>query len=208
MDEYRDAVRKIGAAPIGAIISDFASTDGPARYADNQYVTVAGVVSSTKTRTTRNNSLMSYITLEDDTGSMELIAFQKALDSGGGYVRDNAALIIRGRISVRDEKEPQIMVDSIRPLSDIGTLAQPAREQRSTPILQPAANQKLWVKLPGAGDARLHKIELILTMFPGTQQMIIWCEREKKRIGASCLIHPALVQELKELLGDENVVIK
>ena len=208
MDEYRDAVRKIGAAPIGAIISDFASTDGPTRYADNQYVTVAGVVSSTKTRTTRNNSLMSYITLEDDTGSMELIAFQKALDSGGGYVRDNAALIIRGRISVRDEKEPQIMVDSIRPLSDIGTLAQPAREQRSTPIPQPAANQKLWVKLPGAEDARLHKIELILTMFPGTQQMIIWCEREKKRIGASCLIHPALVQELKELLGDENVVIK
>ena len=208
MDEYRDAVRKIGAAPIGAIISDFASTDGPTRYADNQYVTVAGVVSSTKTRTTRNNSLMSYITLEDDTGSMELIAFQKALDSGGGYVRDNAALIIRGRISVRDEKEPQIMVDSIRPLSDIGTLAQPAREQRSTPIPQPVANQKLWVKLPGAEDARLHKIELILTMFPGTQQMIIWCEREKKRIGASCLIHPALVQELKELLGDENVVIK
>ena len=208
MDEYRDAVRKIGAAPIGAIISDFASTDGPTRYADNQYVTVAGVVSSTKTRTTRNNSLMSYITLEDDTGSMELIAFQKALDSGGGYVRDNAALIIRGRISVRDEKEPQIMVDAIRPLSDIGTLAQPARAQRSAPILQPAANQKLWVKLPGAGDARLHKIELILTMFPGTQQMIIWCEREKKRIGASCLIHPALVQELKELLGDENVVIK
>ena len=208
MDEYRDAVRKIGAAPIGAIISDFASTDGPARYADNQYVTVAGVVSSTKTRTTKNNSLMSYITLEDDTGSMELIAFQKALDSGGGYVRDNAALIIRGRISVRDEKEPQIMVDSIRPLSDIGTMAQPAREQRSAPAPQPPADQKLWVKLPGADDARLHKIELILTMFPGTQQMIIWCEREKKRIGARCLLHPALVQELKELLGDENVVVK
>ena len=71
-----------------------------------------------------------------------------------------------------------------------------------------AEGQKLWVKLPGADDARLHKLELILTMFPGTQQMIIWCEREKKRIGARCLIHPALVQELKELLGDENVVVK
>ena len=45
-------------------------------------------------------------------------------------------------------------------------------------------------------------------MFPGTQQMIIWCEREKKRIGARCLIHPALVQELKEMLGEENVVVK
>ena len=207
MDEYRDAVRKIGAAPIGAIISDFAAADGPASYADNQTVTVAGVVSSTRTRTTKNNSLMSYIMLEDDTGSIELIAFQKALDSGGCYVVENASLIVRGRISVRDEKEPQIMVDSIRPLSDIGTLAQTAAVQKpAAPAVQPG--QKLWVKLPGADDPRLHKIELILTMFPGTEQMIIWCEREKKRIGARCLLHPALVQELKELLGDENVVVK
>ena len=196
MDEYRDAVRKIGAAPIGAIISDFAAADGPASYADNQTVTVAGVVSSTRTRTTKNNSLMSYIMLEDDTGSIELIAFQKALDSGGCYVVENASLIVRGRISVRDEKEPQIMVDSIRPLSDIGTLAQTAAVQKpAAPAVQPG--QKLWVKLPGADDPRLHKIELILTMFPGTEQMIIWCEREKKRIGARCLLHPALVQELK-----------
>ena len=207
MDEYRDAVRKIGAAPIGAIISDFAAADGPASYADNQTVTVAGVVSSTRTRTTKNNSLMSYIMLEDDTGSIELIAFQKALDTGGCYVVENASLIVRGRISVRDEKEPQIMVDSIRPLSDIGTLAQTAAVQKpAAPAAQPG--QKLWVKLPGADDPRLHKIELILTMFPGTDQMIIWCEREKKRIGARCLIHPALVQELKEMLGDENVVVK
>ena len=207
MDEYRDAVRKIGAAPIGAIISDFAAADGPASYADNQTVTVAGVVSSTRTRTTKNNSLMSYIMLEDDTGSIELIAFQKALDTGGCYVVENASLIVRGRISVRDEKEPQIMVDSIRPLSDIGTLAQTAAVQKpAAPAAQPG--QKLWVKLPGADDPRLHKIELILTMFPGTEQMIIWCEREKKRIGARCLIHPALVQELKEMLGEENVVVK
>ena len=207
MDEYRDAVRKIGAAPIGAIISDFAAADGPASYADNQTVTVAGVVSSTRTRTTKNNSLMSYIMLEDDTGSIELIAFQKALDTGGCYVVENASLIVRGRISVRDEKEPQIMVDSIRPLSDIGTLAQTAAVQKpAAPAVQPG--QKLWVKLPGADAPRLHKIELILTMFPGTEQMIIWCEREKKRIGARCLIHPALVQELKEMLGEENVVVK
>ena len=54
----------------------------------------------------------------------------------------------------------------------------------------------------------LGKIKLILTMFPGTQQMVIYCEREKKRIGASCLIHEALVDELTERLGPGNVVVK
>ena len=199
MDEYRQAIKKIGAVSIGTIISDFSSADGPSRFSDNQYVTVAGIVSVARTRTTKNNSLMCYITLEDDTGSMELIAFQKALDSGGGYVRENAGLIVKGRISARDDKEPQIMVDSIRPLTDLNIL----------PLVEEVKdNQKLWIKLPRAEDPRLRRIELILTMFPGSQQMIIWCEKEKKRIGAKCLIHEALIQELKEMLGAENVVVQ
>ena len=199
MDEYRDAARKIGAVPIGAIMSDFASEDGPKRFADNQAVTVAGVVEAVKTRTTKNNSLMSYINLEDDSGAMELLAFQKALDSGGAYLKDGATLIIKGKISVRDEKDPQIMVDSIRPISDlnaVGTSAPPPKEK------------KLWVKLQSQNDPVMRRIELILTMFPGEQQMIIYCEKEQKRIGAKCLIHEGLVLELKEMLGDDKVVVK
>ena len=118
MDEYRDLARRAGAVSIGAVLSDFAEGQ-PQRFRDNQEITLAGVVASSKTRTTRNNSLMSYITLEDDTGMMELIAFQRALDTGGSYVQDAAALLVRGRISLRDEKEPQLMVDSIRPLTEL-----------------------------------------------------------------------------------------
>ena len=198
MDEYRAAVRKIGAVPIGAVVSDFAGEE-PHRFADNQYITIAGVISSVKTRTTRNNSLMSYIMLEDDTGSMELIAFQKALDSGGSYVHDNSAIIVKGRISLRDEKDAQLMVDSIRPLSDLNELG------KNSP---PPAEKTLWLKLPSKYDPAMRKIELILTMFPGDQQMILWCEREKKRVGAKCLIHDALIKELREILGENNVVLK
>ena len=198
MDEYRAAVRKIGAVPIGAVVSDFAGEE-PHRFADNQYITIAGVISSVKTRTTRNNSLMSYIMLEDDTGAMELIAFQKALDSGGSYVHDNSAIIVKGRISLRDEKDAQLMVDSIRPLSDLNELG------KNSP---PPAEKTLWLKLPSKYDPAMRKIELILTMFPGDQQMILWCEREKKRVGAKCLIHDALIKELREILGENNVVLK
>ena len=199
MDDYRDAVRKIGAVPIGAIKADFAQEGGPTRFEDNQTVTVAGVAASSRTRTTKSNALMAYIQLEDDTGSMELIAFARALDTGGAYVKDGAPLIIKGRISVRDEKEPQIMVDSIRPLSDAdepGTSAPPPRQPR------------LWVKLPSESDPAMARIKLILEMFPGTGQMIIYCSDSKKRMGASCVIHDALVAELKEMLGDGNVVVK
>ena len=205
MDEYRDAVKKLGAVPIGAVVGDFANDEGPRRFADNQFVTLAGVVASSRTRTTRNNSLMSYIMLEDDTGSMELIAFQRALDEGGRFVKDNAAILVRGRISVRDEKDPQLMVDSIRPLQELDTMPASAPAP-AAPAARP--EQKLWVKLPSRFDPVLKRIELILTMFPGEQQLVIWCEREQKRIGAKCLIHEGLILELQEMLGEQNVVVK
>ena len=199
MDSCREAARRVGAVPIGAVMSDFSSEEGPQRFRDNQMITVAGVVASARTRMTKNNTLMSYVQLEDDSGTMELMAFQRALDQGGAYIKDNAALVVKGRISVRDEKEPQLMVESIRPISDLDAPGEKA---------PPPQDRKLWVKVKSAQDPVLERIRLILTMFPGTQQMILYCEAEKKRIGARCLIHEGLVLELEELLGEENVVVK
>ena len=213
MDEYRAAVKKIGASPIGAVMNDFAAEDGPRSFADGQYITVAGVVAGARTRPTKNNSLMSYITLEDDTGAMEVIAFQRVLDQSSMFIKDNAALIVRGRISVRDEKEPQLMADTIRPIEEADSMKAAAARPDSAPKPaphgdDPAAQQKLWVKLPAADDPRIKRIELILTMFPGQQQMVIYCAREKRKLTARCIIHDSLVAELKEMLGEENVVVK
>ena len=213
MDEYRAAVKKIGASPIGAVMNDFAAEDGPRSFADGQYITVAGVVAGARTRPTKNNSLMSYITLEDDTGAMEVIAFQRVLDQSSMFIKDNAALIVRGRISVRDEKEPQLMADTIRPIEEADSMKAAAARPDGAPKPaphgdDPAAQQKLWVKLPAADDPRIKRIELILTMFPGQQQMVIYCAREKRKLTARCIIHDSLVTELKEMLGEENVVVK
>ena len=54
----------------------------------------------------------------------------------------------------------------------------------------------------------MKRIELIMTMFPGSQKMVIYIADEKKKIGTQCIIHPALIDELKEMLGEENVVVK
>ena len=213
MDEYRAAVKKMGASPIGAVMNDFAAEDGPRSFADGQYITVAGVVAGARTRPTKNNSLMSYISLEDDTGAMEVIAFQRVLDQSSMFIKDNAALIVRGRISVRDEKEPQLMADTIRPIEEADSMKAAAARPDGAPKPaphgdDPAAQQKLWVKLPAADDPRIKRIELILTMFPGQQQMVIYCAREKRKLTARCIIHDSLLAELKEMLGEENVVVK
>ena len=199
MDEYRESVRRIGAAPIGAVLADFAAADGPRRFSDGQLVTLAGVISSARTRTTKNNSLMSYVVLEDDSGSMELIVFQKTLDACGAFIRENEIVIAKGRLSARDEKEPQLMCDSIRPISDAAAPGSPAREE---------GRRRIYVRLPSRDDPRLRHLELVLKMFPGSEQMIIWCEAEQKKIGAKCQLHEVLLDELREVLGGDNVVVK
>ena len=199
MDEYRDAARYAGAVPIGPILDDFANEAGPQEYMDGQHVTLAGVVESSRTRTTKNGTLMAYIQLEDDTGTMELLAFQRALDTGGGYVAANAALLVSGRISVRDEKEPQLMVDTIRPLSDLG----PGGTDEAPP-----KERKLWLRLPSYDAKVMRRIELLCEMFPGRERMIVVFADTGRRVGAECGIHPSLVGELGEMLGSENVVVK
>ena len=145
---------------------------------------------------------MSYVVLEDDSGSIELIVFQKVLDTAGSYIVDNQAVLVRGRISLRDEKDAQIVVESLRPISDIGMPGE------QLPADKPKEEEKLWIKVPSASDPVMRRIQLILTMFPGNRQMIIWCETEKKRLGTKCLIHEGLILELQELLGKETVVVK
>ena len=84
MDAYREAARAVGAVTIGSILSDFSREDGPARYRDGEQVAVAGVISTYKTRTTRNNTLMAYVDLEDDTASIELLCFSRVLNESRG----------------------------------------------------------------------------------------------------------------------------
>ena len=49
MDQYRDTVRRLRAPHISAILEDFAQEGGPTRFADGQRITIAGVVTSSKT---------------------------------------------------------------------------------------------------------------------------------------------------------------
>ena len=57
-----------------------------------------------------------------------------------------------------------------------------------------------------AGRAMTDGEEKIL--FPGHQQAVLYLSDTGRRLGARCQLHPALLDELRELLGEENVVLK
>ena len=88
----------------------------------------------------------------------------------------------------------------MRPLENLAAAAPPEAGER------PA--RRLYIRIPGLSDPRWEKIRLVLTMFPGTEQLVVKCADTGKRLGAPCLVHDALIRELTELLGEENVAVR
>ena len=200
MDAYRELARRLGAAPIGRIMEDFAQETGPVRFSDGQRVSVAGVVTSSKTKMTRSNTLMAYVTLEDSSGAMELLCFSKTLENSGSYLKEGQIVLASGRLSVRDEKAPQLMCDTARPLED-----STGAETEST---AGEKHRTLYLRLPSMDSREMTQLRRIAYLFEGKEPVRIRLADSGKLIGTTAALHPAFVRAMRELLGEENVVLK
>ena len=47
-----------------------------------------------------------------------------------------------------------------------------------------------------------------MSMFPGESPAVVYLADRKKKLQTRCLLHDALLCELRETLGEENVVLK
>lgn len=194
MIDYRPYLKNTHVVPIGVLMEE----DCP--YEDEQIVSVAGIVQTVKLKTTRNNSMMAYVTIEDDTGGVELLVFSKVLSQYGGYLRENQPVVIVGKLSIRDEKEPQIIVNRARPISDyVDGLAEEEPERKTG---------TLYLRLPTQEDSRYRKVRAMVNMFPGTQKVVVYFADTRQCRGAQCSLDKRLLSELQNALGQENVVVK
>ena len=105
------------------------------------------------------------------------------------------------RISVRDEKAPQLMCDRVTPLNQVP-------DQPLHPGNPAERTGKLYLRFDNENDPRFQRIKNLLILFPGNQQAVLYLSDTGRRLGARCQLHPALLEELRELLGEENVVLK
>ena len=192
MDEYRRKLKGSGVIPILRIMQSFENDD--AAYRDEQIVRIAGIIEAIKMKTTRNNSTMSYVTLEDDTGAIELLAFSNVITRYGSYLKENAAVMVEGRLSVREEKAPQMVVNEVRPIEEV-------TEKQQIP-------QKLYLKLPTENGVSDRKTRAILNMFPGELPVVLYFADSGVRRGTRCSLREDMLRELTAILGENCVVLK
>ena len=212
MAGYRDVARRAGAVHIAAVNEDFAQEGGPTSFRDEQRITVAGIVTAYRTKATRSGSLMAYATVEDDTASIELLCFSRTLEKYGRLLGEGSAVLIQGKLSVRDEKPPQILCDEVRSLTGHqsgGPGPEPSvPERQGRPGVQVLEGKVLWLRVPSKSHPALAHINRVISMFPGQTPARLVFTDTGKRMGTTCLLGKSLVEELVEALGKENVVIQ
>ena len=195
MDDYRKYLHRAHVLPMIQLMGEESTCK------DDQIVSVAGIIQGVKMKTTRNNSMMAYVTLEDDTASMEMLAFSNVLQQYGGYIKENAPVVVTGRLSIRDEKEPQIVINRVRSIMDFEEEA--PQETRVLP-----ANQTLWLKLSSESDPKYRKVRAIVNMFPGESRVIVYFADTGIKRGALASLDSRMLHELENVLGSGNVVVK
>ena len=84
-------------------------------------------------------------------------------------------------------------------------------ETEAAPPERPQQTDKsgtLYLRLPGEEGTLYPKIRCILNMFPGDSTAVLYFADTRRRRGTRCCIRENMLTELKNVLGEANVVLK
>ncbi len=80
---------------------------------DGREVTIGGIVSRVKTMLDKKGNLMAFVTLEDYTGTVELIFFSDCFSKYRELVEPEKMVLITGRVSTREGEAPKVIASEV-----------------------------------------------------------------------------------------------
>ena len=191
LESYMDRIKK----NVSANSNDFALDEetNKTKVTDGSVEIVGGMITTKTIKTTRNNSMMAFILLEDLFGVVEVIIFPKDFEKFKGILESDQKIFVRGRVTVEEDKPAKLICQDI--------------------ILFDAIPQELWIKFKNLES--FHQSEQILYTlldeYDGNDRVIIYCEEEKqmKMLPKSRNVKASndLIQRLYTIYSEENVRI-
>lgn len=217
MDEHRDLIARTEAARIHDIVDDLAGERAQPQYKDGMTVRLACVVTAVRLRSTRNGSMMAYVTVEDTTGSIELVVFPRTLEQSGAYLKEDNAVLLTGRIDAREDEAPKIVASEAVPLTEEYVSAQEDPHRTDRPALTPEqanrrACERLYLQVPAMECEETERVKALLHEYHGILPVILVPAGTKKKMIAPRTLWVRrdleLLQKLRFILGENSVIIK
>ncbi len=203
MDEYDEKVKRITPFTVNRVVSsaerdengDFHSVDGGIQ--DGDKIVICGVVTELKKKTTKKGTQMAFMTIEDTTGSVEVIVYPKVYSEYYRYTETEEAIIVRGSVAIRSDEEPKVICDDIMLLKDM-------------PV--ESKIEKIYVKLPVGGKSEAERLYRTVKDYRGNIPITVYFEDSKKYASApgNCSVDGSsrVIDALKKEYGDSNVIVK
>lgn len=88
---------------------------------DGERVIIGGIITEVSRKVTRNNNIMAFVKLEDLTGTIEVIVFPNTLQKVNYMVEVDQLIVIRGKLSIREDEAPKVICEDIQPLEKINS---------------------------------------------------------------------------------------
>lgn len=99
-------------------------------FSDGSFARIAGLVTEIKSITTKSNQLMAFVTVEDLAGQMEVIVFPNTLEKYGDIIKPDLPVWIEGKLSIREDEQPKIIVEFVKPIVKGESLSNISRKEK------------------------------------------------------------------------------
>jgi DNA polymerase-3 subunit alpha len=173
---------------------------------DRREVTVGGLIGTVKRSMTRSGSTMAFVTLEDLTGSIEVLVFPRAYEQHGLSLKRDAVVLLRGKLDVEEQ--------SVKLLCDEVIALPPAPPDDPPPLpgtngSAAARNGRPTLRVRVSTIEEIEQLERYLKDHPGTRRVcahVVSGDGEHvvpARSGAHDI--EELQQSLEQLFGEGNV---
>ncbi|MEV6139755.1 DNA polymerase III subunit alpha [Nocardia sp. NPDC051990] len=160
---------------------------------DGAQVTIGGILASVNRRINKNGLAWASAQIEDLTGGIEVLFFPQAYSVYGADVVEDAVVLVKARVSVRDDRISLIANDLAVPdLSSIG-VAKPLAVVMPTRLCTPdkiGELKRILSRHPGTADVHVRHVG-------ARENTSLWKLDDSLRVSPSS----ALMGDLKALLG-------
>ena len=135
---------------------------GRSSVVDGAIYTIGGIASSVSVKLTKKQQQMAFITLEDMTGSVEVIVFPKDYDKVRVFLVEEGKIFVRGRAQTDEDKDAKLIASEIIPFD--------------------AVPREVWIQLPDMDEYERREEEIIQTCqkFKGNMNVVIFLKKEHK----------------------------
>ncbi|HXF97205.1 MAG TPA: DNA polymerase III subunit alpha [Gaiellaceae bacterium] len=96
------------------------------RRREGEVVTVGGMVAALRQATTKRGEPMAFATLEDTTGSVEVVVFNSTYAAAREHLEPDRVLVVKGRVDHKQAGETKLVAQEVQPFE----LAERRREVR------------------------------------------------------------------------------